>query len=151
MWYPNNKIVEDYYYDKELDVFKICFTETADGRRRREIYEFGDLILDILDHRADIEEDAKNFYKHIMINYIPLCHREITEDILSYFKWRGYLKFKKQIITLKYHKKKRYLVKFFDKDKKLSFTKGYTSLRELFDDTGKRAKEITIIPYKKVL
>ena len=106
MWKPDNSVVEKYYLDKELNLFKICFTENADGKRRKEIYDFGDLILDILDHKSDIEEDAKNFYKYIMLNYIPLSHREITEDLLSYFKWRGYLKFKKQIITVKYHKKK---------------------------------------------
>jgi len=151
MWFPDNKVVEKQYYDKELNMFKISFTEKADAERRKEISEFADLILDTLDCKADIEPEAETFYKHIMMCYIPMDRREIMTDLLSYFKWRGYLKFKKQIVTVKYHKKKRYLVKFYDKNKKLSFTKPYTSLREIFDDTGKKAKEIIIIPYKRVL
>ena len=82
-----------------------------------------------------------------MCYYIPLCYREYATDVLDYFHWRDYLLFKKQIITPKYHKKKRYSVKFFDKDK-LFFIKNYTSLRELQDDSGRRATEVNIIPYK---
>ena len=59
-----------------------------------------------------------------MCYYIPLCYREYAADVLDYFHWRDYLLFKKQIITPKYHKKKRYSVKFFDKDK-LFFIKNY--------------------------
>ena len=147
MWFPATPTLNKIYKELELNYYKVAFCSQKEAERKKQIYDFGDEVLKWLDSKIDLEDDAKFFYKWIMCYYIPLCYREYATDVLDYFHWRDYLLFKKQIITPKYHKKKRYSVKFFDKDK-LFFIKNYTSLRELQDDSGRRATEVNIIPYK---
>tara|TARA_R100001594_G_scaffold137306_1_gene180266 strand:- start:181 stop:630 length:450 start_codon:yes stop_codon:yes gene_type:complete len=147
MWKPNDKQLNKEYTKRGLHFYKVVFCPKTEGEYKKEIYEFGDLVMDYLDKKIDLEDDAKDFYKWIMCNYVPLDYRGYAEDILDYFHWREYLLFKKFVVTPKYHKKKRYLVKFIS-DNKLFFTKSYTSLREIQDDTGKRSTEINIIPFQ---
>jgi hypothetical protein len=144
MWFPhqlNNK-----YKHYGLDLYRISFCSKRETELKKNIYDFGDCVIQFLDKKIDLEQDAKTFYKWLMTHYLPLCYRDYAEDILDYFHWREYLLFKKQIITPKYHRKRRYTVKFYD-NKKLFFKKFYTSLRELEDDTGKRSCEISFTPY----
>ncbi len=147
MWKPNDKGLEHEYLKRGLDYYKVVFSPKREGEYKKNIYDFGDLVLDCLDKKIDLEDDAKYFYKWIMCHYVPLDYRGYAMDILDYFHWRDYLLFKKFVITPKYHKKKRYLVRFMN-DGELFFTKGYTSLREIGDDTGKRSTEINIIPFQ---
>tara|TARA_R110000751_G_C13758986_1_gene479078 strand:+ start:145 stop:591 length:447 start_codon:yes stop_codon:yes gene_type:complete len=144
MWFP--KRLENKYNEYGLNLYRISFCIKRENEIKKNIYDFGDCVLDFLDDKIDLEEDAKFFYKWLMTYYIPLCYREYARDLLDYFKWREYLTFKKQIITPKYHKKKRYKVIFYD-NKKLFFKKDYTSLRELEADTGKRSCEIAFTPF----
>ena len=58
MWKPNDKGLEHEYLKRGLDYYKVVFSPKREGEYKKNIYDFGDLVLDCLDKKIDLEDDA---------------------------------------------------------------------------------------------
>jgi len=138
IYYPqNNEGIDLFVKQEKLNKITVCFHNEIDVvHKLKELYHMVTNAIALM-NEEEREAESERFFLYL-ISYPRYDVKDYLQPLLKYFHMIGYLKFKKNIYNANKQSIVRYKVEFKNKEGKLMITKGYSSLSQLSDDTGKK-------------